>query len=157
MVDRFSISWYNKLIMAESFKQERPNEEDSPTPFIDYIEQLGEKNPDGKKDAKKETIMKTEQDSNSFIDLVERMGEEAPAKEKRAGEKRREWAAGAAIGTSAAVVGLGITGGLWTIEQALKYALLGWKIDDKGWPRVDKESLAHFDKWYRRAAGQKAA
>ncbi len=55
-----------------------------------------------------------------------------------------------AAGTGAA--GLGV---LWTLGKALEYALLGWELDSNGWPKIDKQSIAHVDKWHNKMAGIK--
>jgi len=68
-------------------------------------------------------------------------------------QEREQQAARGLLGTSATPLGLGLAGTAWTLGQVLKYSLLGWTIDASGVPRVDKESLATFDKWYKRAAG----
>ena len=42
-----------------------------------------------------------------------------------------------------------------TTMRALEYALLGWELDSNGWPKIDKQSMAHVDKWHNKVAGIK--
>ena len=53
----------------------------------------------------------------------------------------------------APVVGIGVLGTGWTLGKALEYALFGWELDSNGWPRIDKQSIAHVDKWHNKVAG----
>lgn len=101
----------------------------------------------------------TEQ-GDDFLDKIRGLGDEAIAQEKTRQEKeelpqkeRRERAGRGLLGTSAAALGLTGAGILWTVGHALKYGLLGWKLDANGVPRIDKESLKTFDDWYKWAAG----
>ncbi|GEM_PF-6146877 len=151
MVDRISISWYNKAVMTESFKRERPDGESDPTSSIDYIERLGGDAPEKRGIVGRSTAEDTKEDSYSSIDFIERMGEETPEKEKKVA-KRVGGIPASAWGWAAGGIA---AGGVLTIGRALEYALMGWELDSNGWPKIDKQSMAHVDKWHNKVAGIK--
>lgn len=138
--------------MAESLRREDPSKEEGhPTPFMEHIERLGGNGDDKKESAHQQTTEDAAGESDSSIGFIERLGEEPPTKEKKAG-KRLGGASAADWGWTGAAAIAGIP---LTIGRALEYALFGWELDSNGWPKIDKQSIAHVDKWHNKVAGVK--
>ena len=78
--------------------------------------------------------------------------ERAKERREKAGKGLSERGAATVAGWAAGGI---VAGGLWTIGKALEYALWGWELDSNGWPKIDKQSIAHVDRWHNKVAGIK--
>ena len=149
--------------MAERIKRKAEDEEHQSG--LDFVERLGEKSSKGGSD-RKTSAEEAEETLRPGLDFVEQLGEDDPAKKERrekrlerAKERREKAGNGLSKRGAAAVAGWAaggvVAGGLWTLGKALEYALLGWELDSNGWPKIDKQSIAHVEKWHNKVAGIK--
>ena len=80
---------------------------------------------------------------------------ERKARQEQAGKQLAGRGAGGfgwEVAAGAGAAGLGV---LWTLGKAVQYALLGWELGPDGFPKIDKQSIAHVEKWHNKVAGIK--